>query len=99
MLIDAYKERGAFEPWHDEIERDFIQRFYLNTWHIVFTRFSSIPDIFQSMKGSILELFPNYKNNPYLTRREEPLLELLEFEPAPSQTELETIREAYLAGL
>ena len=99
MLIDAFKERGAFEVWHDEIERDFLQRFYLNTWHIVFTRFSYIPDIFPKMKKSIMQLFPNYKKNPYFMERDEPMLELLEMNPEPQPEELEMIRKAYLSDL
>lgn len=99
MLIQAYKERGAFEPWHDEIERDFFQRFYLNTWHIVFTRFTYIPDIFSAMKKTILQLFPDYKKNPYLMKREEPMLDLLEMDPEPSLDEMAMIRAAYLSAL
>ncbi len=99
MLIDAFKERGAFEPWHDEIERDFLERFYLNTWYIVFTRFSYIPDIFSGMKKSIMQLFPDYKKNPYLMKREEPLLDLLEMNPEPSLEELAAVREAYVSML
>lgn len=99
MLIDAFKERGAFNLWHDEIERDFLQRFYLNTWYIVFTRFSYIPDIFSDMKKSIMRLFPDYAKNPYLKEQEEPLLELLEMNPEPRTEELETIRDKYLHAL
>lgn len=99
MIVDAFKERGAFELWHDEIERDFLQRFYLNTWHIVFTRFSYIPDIFSDMKRSILQLFPDYRKNPYFMKREEPMLELLEMEPEPRTEELAAVRQAYLSAL
>ena len=99
MLIDAFKERGAFKPWHDEIERDFLERFYLTTWYIVFTRFSYIPDIFSGMKKNIMQLFPDYKKNPYLMEWEEPMLELLEMNPEPRPEELEAIREAYLSAL
>ncbi len=95
MLIDAFKERGAFEAWHDEIERDFIQRFYLNTLYTVFTRFSYIPDILPRMKKSIIGLFPNYKKNPYIAKLEAPLLELLDMDPTPQPEELKAVREAY----
>lgn len=97
MLIDAFKERGAFEIWHDEIERDFLQRFYLNTWHIVFTKFTYIPDIFSFMKRSILQLFPEYKKNPYfyLMEQRNPILCLLEMDGELRPEELAMIREAY----
>lgn len=98
MLIDAFKERGAFEPWHDEIERDFLQRFYLNTWHIVFTRSSYIPDIFPFMKINILKIFPEYKRNPYfyIMKQQYPILCLLEMDNQFCPEELAAIREAYL---
>ena len=96
MLIEAFKERGAFGPWHDEIERDFLQRFYLNTWHLVFTRLSYIPDIFPFMKKSILQLFPDYKKNHYVMEWEEPMLYLLEMNHVGIE-ELTVIREAYLS--
>ena len=97
MLIDAFKERGAFEPWHDEIERDFLQRFYLNTWHIIFTRFTYIPDIFPFLRKSILQLFPEYKKNPYfyLMERKNPILCLLDMDGEFRPEDLTTIREAY----
>lgn len=98
LLIEAFKERGAFEPWHDEIERDFLQRFYFNTWHIIFTRFSYIPDIFPFMKKTILQLFPDYKKNHYLMEREEPMLQLLEMKGELKQEELAVIKEAYLSA-
>lgn len=99
MLIDEFKRRGAFEPWHDEIEWDFLRRYYLNTWHLFFLRLSCIPDVFSAMKKSILELFPDYKKNPYLMEQEWPLLDLLEMNPEPRPEELEVVREAYLSGL
>lgn len=98
LLIEAFKERGALEPWHDEIERDFLQRFYLNTWHIVFTRLSYIPDIFPFMKKTILQLFPDYKKNHYLMEREDPMLQLLEMNGELKQEELAVIKEAYLSA-
>ena len=97
MLIDAFKERGAFEPWHDEIERDFLRRFYVNTWNIVFSRFTYIPDIFPFMKKSVLQLFPEDKKNPYfyLMEQKYPVLCLLDMDGEFRPDELAMIREAY----
>ena len=101
MLIDAFKERGAFEVWHDEIEWDFINRFYLNTWHIVFTRFTYIPDIFPIMKKSILQLFPDYRKNPFILKLTDgypkQMLSLLEEDRVLQPEDLREIQEAYLA--
>lgn len=101
MLIDTFKERGAFEPWHDEIEWDFISRFYINTWHIIFTRFTYIPDIFQVMKKNILQLFPNYRKNRYITGlsdiRAKQLLSLLEADGELQSKDLAAAQKAYLS--
>lgn len=103
MLIDTFKERGAFEPWHDEIEWDFISRFYINTWHIIFTRFTYIPDVFPVMKKSILQLFPNYRKNPYIMRlsdvRAKQMLALLEVDCELQPEDLAAVQEAYLSTL
>lgn len=104
MLIDDFRDRGALEVWHDEIELDFMERFYFNTWHIVFTRFSYIPDIFQIMKKSILQLFPDYKKNPYLmglesSSSEKQMLRLLDMNREFGPEELEAVRDAYLSLL
>ena len=101
MLIEAFRDRGALEGWHDEIEFDFLNRFYINTLHIIFTRFSYIPDVFQMMKKSILQLFPNYKNNPHIIAMEEctfgkQMLRLLEIDHEICPEELAVVRDAYL---
>ena len=41
--------RGFFEADNQQIFDDFLQRYYLNTWFIVFTRFDDIPDILTEM--------------------------------------------------
>lgn len=69
MLIDTFKEKGAFESWHDEIEWDFLQRFYLSTLYTIFIKFSYIPDVFPIIKRSVLQLFPDYKKNHYVMTR------------------------------
>lgn len=102
MKVEELKIRGAFEFYSNEIEWEFIQRFYLNTWYIVFTRFSYVPDIFGEMKKQIVRLFPEYKKNPYLMQanpREQQLLRLLEMEHNFSVEELERIKKLYLASM
>lgn len=102
MTVEAFKERGAFDLFHDEIEWEFIQKFYLNTVYIIFTRFTYIPDIFEDMKQNILELFPNYCSNPYLASanaREKQLLRLLEMDCTLTPALLEGIKKAYLSTM
>lgn len=102
MKVEELKARGAFPWYYHEIEWEFIQRYYLNTWYLIFTRFSYVPDIFNEMKTQILQLFPKYKENPYLSRanlREQQLLRILEMEHTFSVEELEKIKKLYLASM
>lgn len=102
LKVEELKRRGALEVFHQEIEWEFIQKFYLNTWFIIFTRFSYIPEIFGEMKEKIQELFPGYQKNPYLKQanaREQQLLRLLEFNHKFSTEELEKIKWVYLASM
>jgi glycosyltransferase involved in cell wall biosynthesis len=66
MKLDTYKEMGIFNIYHDEIELEFLNTFYVNTVHILFTRFDPIPiNVIFYIVEYVLDLFPNYKNNPY----------------------------------
>lgn len=98
-VLDEYEQRGCFELFHEKLEWNFIKKFYLNTWFIIFTRFDSIPDIFNFMQETILERFPNYKKNPNLgkcTLREQQLLRLLEVPGGLSIEVLQRVKNAYL---
>jgi glycosyltransferase involved in cell wall biosynthesis len=64
MKLEAYKQRGIFADFHDEIEADFVQLFWLNTLFIFFTRFDYIPDVVNDMRAIVLKNFPDFKKNP-----------------------------------
>lgn len=61
-LLEEYKKRGAFEVFHDKIMLEFLQRFYLNTYHILFTRFTDIPDTYGDLRNVVMNYFPNWVN-------------------------------------
>lgn len=50
LKVEKYKRRRAFELFHEELEREFVNLFYLNTMYILFTKFDVIPDVFNYMK-------------------------------------------------
>ncbi len=67
MKVEEYQRRGLFERYHDEIEFDFLQMYFINTIRILFVRFREIPyDIIYTMQDNVRDLFPNYWDNPYL---------------------------------
>jgi glycosyltransferase involved in cell wall biosynthesis len=66
MKLEELKTRGLFEEYYEEHEYNFLLLFYLNTLHIIFTRFKSIPlDIVNTMRQEVLNNFPTYQSNPY----------------------------------
>lgn len=64
LKLEAYKKRGIYQVFHDEIEWDFIQMFWLNSLYIFFTRFDKVPQIVNDMRKIVLKNFPDYKKNP-----------------------------------
>lgn len=80
MLLDEYKARDFFEADNQQIFDDFLQRYYLNTWFIVFTRFDEIPDILPEMVETFSFYFSDYKeriSRKNFTYRSELLINML----------------------
>lgn len=61
ILLDEFITRGIFEERKDEIFKDFLELYYLNTWYIIFTRFDDIPDVFPEMIETMGRYFPDYR--------------------------------------
>lgn len=101
MKIEEYKKRGVFEIYHDEIEFSFLKMYFINTFNILFTRFSKIPyDIIYTMQDNVRELFPDYERNPYLKNLlpvERKILNLVSC--SLNQTELDFLAQAYRKGV
>lgn len=99
MKIEEYKRRNMFEVFYEEIEYDFICRFFLNSLHIFFTRFSEIPyDEINFLQRKLVEVFPNYLENIYLDELSplpKSLLELNKY--IWSKENIDEIAEQYLA--
>lgn len=60
MLLDEYIKRGFFQKEKDNMFDEFFERYYLNTWFIIFTRFDEIPDVLHEMIETISYYFPDY---------------------------------------
>lgn len=80
MLLDEYKKRGFFNVEREDIFDDFVKRYYLNTWYIIFTRFDEIPDVLSEMVTTFAYYFPNYKKRveeKQFTYRSQLLIDML----------------------
>lgn len=98
-IVEEYKRRGVFELYKEELEAQFVQRFYLNTMYIFFTQFDYIPSVIEDMRRIVLDYFPDFKNNTALNKcneREKVLLRLLEIARGLSEEEWIRIKLAYL---
>mgnify|MGYP001468111330 CR=1 FL=1 len=66
MKLDKYSEKGVLDIYRNEIEIQFLNLFYKNTLHILFTKFTELPfNVIKFMQRVVLKEFPNYKSNPY----------------------------------
>lgn len=80
MLLDEYKQRGFFENDNQQIFDDFLRRYYLNTWFIIFTKFDNIPDVLPRMIDDFTFYFYDYKERigrKKFTYRQELLINML----------------------
>lgn len=61
-LVEELKCRGLFGEFREEILGDFLCRYYINTLHMVFTRFETLPyEVLNEMRREVLLRFPDYK--------------------------------------
>lgn len=71
MKLLAYRDLGVYERFYHEIEWDFLGLYYLNTLHLLWSRYDKPPySIFTEMTDTVKRLFPSYKSNPYLQQEE-----------------------------
>lgn len=70
-ILEEYKQRGVFDLFYDDLCREFIQRFYLNSINLFFVRYQTLPDIFGWMEDVTLENFPDYENIIDITSQED----------------------------
>lgn len=97
MKIEEYKRRGVFELYHDRIEFSFLRMYFINTIRIMFVRFDRIPyDMIYTMQQQVLELFPDYENNPYLDTLPQLQSELLKMVKVPlDEAKINILANAY----
>ena len=98
-ILEEYKSRGVFEQYREELEAQFVQRFYLNSLYTFFTRFDELPAVLEDMRQIVWKYFPNFRDNVYFencNEREKVLLKLLDVHRDFTQEEWLRIKMAYL---
>lgn len=102
QVLEKYKELGAFDLFYNDLEKNFIKKFYLNTLYIIFTRFDYLPDIMNTMIETVKNYFPEYKkrlNMRDYNSRQRMLLALLETNYPLSMEEQLNVKLKYLKSL
>lgn len=95
MKIQAYKERGLYERFYSQIAKEFMQLYYFNTLHTIFTRFDEFPvEYFRQMQRNIKKYVPDYATICPYTDKGSLLLQLIEV--TMTQAELNAVQEMYL---
>lgn len=97
MKVEEYQRRGIFQEYHEEIEINFLKMYFINTIRILFVRFREIPyDIIYSMQQNVKELFPDYRDNPYLGELPQLQQELLKIIEVPlNRRKIDILAEGY----
>lgn len=95
MKIQAYKERGLYERFYSQIAKEFMQLYYFNTLHTIFTRFDEFPvEYFRQMQRNIKKYVPDYATICPYTDKGSLLLQLIDV--TMTQAELNAVQEMYL---
>ncbi len=78
MKLDTYRKLGIFERFAKEVEWDFLGYYYANTLWKLWLLFDEPPyEVFVKMTDTVKALFPDYRENPYLSREQESLKHIM----------------------
>lgn len=63
-LYEEFCNRGYGAEFLTEMNENFLRRYYLNSLHLLFMRFSEVPyDVLNQMRQEVLQRFPDYKES------------------------------------
>jgi hypothetical protein len=67
LKVEELARRGYMDEFHDEIESSFLQSYWCMMMKRMCLQFPVFPyDVFESMRKTVKQLFPNYLRNPYI---------------------------------
>lgn len=98
MLLEEYIKRGAFSVFYGSIERRFMREYYIYGVSFIFTKFDTIPDVFETMRQTVLHYFPDYKTEIPVSEYsavEQLVIQLLDL-PNLSMEELKQIQSSFV---
>lgn len=65
-IWEELEKRHFFEKYSEWIETRFLKMFYLNSMHLFFTRYDTLPYLWlEELKEGVLKRMPDYKTLPY----------------------------------
>lgn len=64
LKLEELQSRGLFQRYYEDIEREFIRLYFVNTISLFITKFDELPQgILLEMQRTVKMLFPDWKNN------------------------------------
>ncbi|MCD7824803.1 MAG: DUF115 domain-containing protein [Clostridiaceae bacterium] len=68
-VYDELEKRGYAACYREEMKRRFLKVYYLNSLHLIFTRFDRLPyDVLQEMREQVLKRVPDYRSKEMVQR-------------------------------
>lgn len=100
QLLKKYQELGVFNIYDKQIFINFFQRYYLNSLHVFFYRFSSVTEeIFNYIIDKLYDYYPNINNRLEeitFNGRVKLLVDFLLTHRQVSQQEIDELQKAYI---
>ena len=97
LLYDRLEKLGALQLFYDKFCKDAVQRLYLNTYYIFFTRFHKIPCMFKQIDDLLKKYFPDYRDRISSELKcEQYLIEILDYYEEIDDSNIEVIRQKFL---
>lgn len=64
MLMDELDRRGIYKDYADELDRIYLDLYFLNTIHVIFTRFDKVPyEQMDQMIRGFCTRYPNFRDS------------------------------------
>lgn len=101
-ILEEYKDRGVFDTYYYMLMGNFIQKYYLNTFYILFTRFDSIPNIYKELHDNVYGYFPDWESAYPIQIQNVCNIMLLDFlkeNESATDLQMKMLAEAYITEL
>lgn len=61
ILLEEYNNRGLLKPYYSQIMNDTMETYLYNSYYMFFTMMDYIPDVYERMRSTIYNYFPDWE--------------------------------------